>query len=60
MVSGNDYYDVVIYRRVRDKTGDQVWRRGANLKPTDLPDLLELLGEIAQYLRARGVVLTKP
>jgi hypothetical protein len=59
VVGGHDYYDVVIHRRVKARGGEQVWKRGANLKPTDLPDLLELLGEVQTYLSARGVKIAR-
>lgn len=60
VVQGCDYYDIVIHRRIRDRqTGQQVWRRGANLKPTDLTDACELLQEAREYLRLRGISLQR-
>lgn len=60
VVQGHDYYDVVIHRRVKERSsGGQTWKRGANLKPTDLGDLIELLTEVQTYLQAKGVKLTR-
>lgn len=59
VIQGHDYYDVVIHRRVKQKGGEQIWKRGANLKPTDIPDILELLEEVKTYLMARGVPLSR-
>lgn len=50
-IGGTKYYDVVIRRRVKRKGGEQEWVRGANLKPTDLPDLLQLLEETRDHLK---------
>ena len=60
VVNGHDYYDVVIHRRVKERgTGEQTWKRGTNLKPTDLPDLVELLNEVQGFLDGKGVKLAR-
>lgn len=41
------FYDVVIYRKVKS---DYV--RGANLKPTDVPILIELLSEVRSFFES--------
>lgn len=54
--AGRTFYDIVIYRKVRDKTtGASTWKRGANLKPTDIPSLVYVLQEIQAYLEAKGI-----
>lgn len=45
------YYDTVIYRKVSTAKGSE-WRRGANLKPSDLALLIKLLGNADDYLRS--------
>lgn len=48
-----EYYDVVLRRKVRQKGGGQsTWVRGANFKPSDIQDLLDLLGDVRDYLQS--------
>lgn len=47
------YYDTVIYRRIRQ--GGE-FRRGTNLKPHDLPLLVELLSQAGEYLVKIGQI----
>jgi hypothetical protein len=42
---GRKFYDTVVHRKVREE-----WKRGANLKPEDLPALMNLLQEAQDYL----------
>ncbi len=49
------FYDIVIYRKIRAPSGDCSYKRGANLKPSDLLDLTALLGEVEEYLESLGV-----
>jgi hypothetical protein len=46
------YYDVKIYRKIRDGSRREGFRyqAGANLKPSDIPDLMELLWQVDDYL----------
>jgi hypothetical protein len=44
------FYDVVIYRKIRIANGEYDYRRGANLKPSDLPVLQQLLKEVSDFL----------
>ena len=43
------FYDVVIYRKIKTPKG-YAYRRGTNLKPSDVSDLLILLREANEYL----------
>lgn len=45
------FYDVVIYRKIKTNGGYD-YKRGANLKSTDLPVLLKLLVEVMDFLTA--------
>lgn len=45
------FYDVVIYRKIK-VNGGYDYKRGANLKPSDLPDLAKLLAEVQDFLVA--------
>lgn len=45
------FYDTVIYRKIK-LNGGYDYKRGANLKPTDLPVLLKLLVEVQDFLDA--------
>jgi len=47
-----EYYDVVVYRKIRTATGI-TYKRGANLKPTDLPSMVRLLKEAQRWLQDR-------
>lgn len=46
------YFDIVIYRKIRLPDGSNDFKRGANLKPEDLPILADLLDEANDYLAA--------
>jgi len=46
---GRAFVDVVIYRRVNGS-----FRRGANLKPADLPVLADLLLQAGRHIQAGG------
>jgi hypothetical protein len=46
------FHDVVIYRKVRVRGGNFDYRRGANLKPSDIPVLQKLLVEVNDYFKA--------
>jgi len=49
------YFDVVLYRRVRDKnTGKFFWKRGPNYKPNDIDHLIGLLTDASRYLNPNG------
>ena len=48
---GGSYYDVVIYRKIR-VDGKMLYRRGANLKPDDLPLVISLLQQAAEYIES--------
>ena len=42
--NGNIYYDIVILRKIKDKeSGELIYKKGANIKPSDLRSLIELL-----------------
>ena len=43
------YFDVVIYRKIKTN-GKVEYKRGANLKPSDLPALQTLLKDAQEYL----------
>lgn len=43
------FYDVVIYRKIKSNEGYD-YKRGANLKPSDLPVLSKLLDEVHDFL----------
>jgi len=45
------FFDIVIYRKIRVGDGYD-YRRGANLKPADIPALIILLREVDDHLRA--------
>lgn len=46
------FYDIVIYRKIKNnKDGSPIYKRGANLKPIDLKDLLVLLKEVDFFLK---------
>lgn len=47
---GTSYYDTVLYRKIRSN-GHTEYKRGANLKPTDLADAILLLGEAQKFIR---------
>jgi hypothetical protein len=42
------FYDIVFFRKVK-VNGKSEWRRGANFKPTDMPDLAVLLPEVEAF-----------
>lgn len=46
------YYDIVFFRKTKNGTGKQEFKRGANLKPGDLPILRRLLAEAEEFLAA--------
>jgi hypothetical protein len=41
------FYDIVISRKIKDN-----YVRGANLKPTDVQDLIDLLKEVSSFLKS--------
>lgn len=49
------FYDIVIFRKTRDKTGSYSYRRGTNLKYHDLSDLIVLLKAAKEYLASLEV-----
>jgi len=49
---GKVYLDIVIYRKVGNG-GQLEFKRGANLKPQDLPVLVSLLGKAQEYIETR-------
>lgn len=46
------FYDIVPYRKIKDRYGNSEYKRGTNLKPNDLPLLQKLLQEAHEYLKA--------
>lgn len=46
------FYDIVVYRKVKSGNDDYQWKRGTNLKPSDLPHLIVLLTAAEEYLKA--------
>lgn len=46
------FFDIVIYRKVKDGKDSFKWKRGTNLKPTDLSHLVTLLVAAEEYLKA--------
>jgi hypothetical protein len=46
------FYDVVIYRKIMIGGGDYKYKRGANLKPSDLSVLAGLLTEVRDFLES--------
>jgi hypothetical protein len=44
------FYDIVIYRKIKGSNGEYDYRRGTNLKPSDLPVLLTLVAEARDFL----------
>jgi hypothetical protein len=44
------FYDIVVYRKIKDSNGSFDYRRGTNLKPTDLPILRNLIKEAEDFL----------
>lgn len=44
------FYDIVIYRKIKSANGSFDYRRGTNLKPTDLPTLEALIKEAQDFL----------
>ena len=48
---GRKFYDTVIYRKIK-KNGGFEHVRGTNLKPEDLPILVDLLGEANDFIKA--------
>lgn len=53
--NGTKYYDTVIHRRCK-RNNKQEYIRGANLKPDDVADLIELLKDVSVYLSGLGVL----
>ena len=51
------FYDVVVYRKVKSN-GVAKYRRGANLKPSDISCLQTLLEEANHYLESIGEIDT--
>ena len=49
---GSIFYDIVISRKIKTKQGN-VYRRGANLKPSDIHILIDLLRKTETYLFER-------
>lgn len=47
------FFDIVIYRKIK-QNGKPDWKRGANLKPSDIPDTIKLLKEADIYLKSIG------
>lgn len=48
------FYDIVIYRKIRLPAGGGFeYRRGCNLKPTDLKHLAGLIAEADEFLQAQ-------
>lgn len=47
-----EIFDIVIHRKIRGEDGKNIYKRGANLKPTDLPILCKLLDEARRYVEA--------
>jgi hypothetical protein len=45
------FHDVVIFRKIK-MNGYSDYKRGANLKPSDIPDLLILLKEVEDYFKS--------
>jgi len=43
------FFDVVVYRKIKTNGGYD-YKRGTNLKPTDLPVLSKLLTEVQDFL----------
>ena len=52
VLGSEKFYDIVIYRKIRSN-GSSEYKRGANLKPSDLPVLQRLLAEAQQFLSAQ-------
>jgi hypothetical protein len=51
------FYDTVICRKIKQTSnGAPVYKRGANLKPSDIPHLLTLLPEVMDFLRAENIL----
>ena len=48
---GRRFYDTVIYRKIK-RPGGFEHARGANLKPEDLPILVDLLSEANEFIQA--------
>jgi len=48
---GTKFYDTVIYRKIKGNNGKPEYKRGANLKPTDLPVLSRLIQEADTFLK---------
>ena len=48
--NGSSYYDIVLFRKIRTPAGTK-YKRGANLKPTDLPAAIRLYQEAEKYLK---------
>lgn len=44
------FYDVVIFRKIKVNGGGYDYKRGANLKPVDVPVLAKLLVEVQDFL----------
>lgn len=53
--NGKRYYDTVVYRKIKDGNGGFKHVRGANLKPSDIPVVIKLLGEANDFLKAEVV-----
>ena len=45
------FYDIVVYRKIKTAQGYD-YKRGANLKPTDIPVLCKLLADVQDFLAA--------
>jgi len=43
-------YDIVLYRKIKDKQGKSTYQRGANLKPSDLAAVIRLMQDAETYL----------
>ena len=47
--TGVPFLDIVIYRKIKTPTGKISYKRGASLKPSDIPNLLQILTEITKF-----------
>jgi hypothetical protein len=53
-VNGSVYYDTVLYRKIKTSEGIE-YRRGANLKPTDIDDAILIFSEAKKYFLSKGL-----
>ena len=51
---GKIFYDIVVYRKIR-MNGSTKYKRGANLKPQDLPHLQNLLRDAQDYVDSLSI-----